>query len=254
MPTLLVTALALLGLMSALWILSVLRRDVSLIDIFWGPAFVLVAWLAFGNREQPEHWLLPVLTTVWGLRLGTHLALRKRGHGEDRRYQALRKAAGEQFWWTSLFTVFWLQGALVWIISLPLQFSPMSAPTASRVSLTIGVCLFALCLTFETVGDWQLARFQANKENRGKVLDQGLWRYTRHPNYFGDCCVWWGLWLCAISQGVPVWTVISPIVMTTLLLRVSGVSLLERDLVQSKPGYAEYVRKTSSFIPLPPRD
>ena len=242
--------------MLALWGLSIVRRDVSLVDIAWGPAFALVAWTTFLLAGEPRHWsgwLLPLLTTLWGTRLGLYLLWRKWGEGEDPRYGAMREARGNAFWWKSLYVVFLLQGAVLWVISLPLQVG-IPQPTGGGSSWQVaGLAVWLVGFLFESLGDWQLAHFKSDPANRGKVMDRGLWRYTRHPNYFGDFCVWWGLGLIAVGRGAAVWTLVGPLVMSWLLLRISGVTLLEKSLQTSKPGYAEYVRRTSPFVPWPPK-
>ena len=254
--TLATNALAMLGLMLVLWGVATRLRDVSMIDCCWGAAFVVVAWVGMAlNRPASARVLILVgLTSVWGVRLSLHLLVRKRGHAEDRRYRAMRDYHGPRFWWVSLFTVFLLQGLLVWFVGLPLQFA---AVIASRAPLgwldACGVALWLIGFVFEAGGDRQLARFQADPANRGRVLDQGFWRYTRHPNYFGDCCVWWGLYVIAAAGGA--WaTILSPVVMTALLLKVSGVALLEKSIGERRPEYAEYARRTNAFFPGPPRN
>lgn len=235
---------------TVVWALSVRRRDASIADICWGPGFVLLAWLYCGlfDAFQPRVLLIAALVTLWGVRLAVHIA--RRHHGEDPRYVTMRLAHGPAFWWRSLFIVFWLQAGLLWFVALPLL-AAARAPGPARVTLTdaAGLLLFAVGFTFEAVGDHQLARFRSTAANRGRVLDTGLWRYTRHPNYFGDAAVWWGVFLLAAAAPGAALTVASPIVMTFLLLRVSGVVLLERSLRVSKPGYAEYARRTSAFFP-----
>lgn len=243
--------------MLSLWLASLRLKDASIVDIFWGPGFVMVVWLYFlaaPDGYEPRQLLAASLTTVWGLRLGVYLAWRNLGKGEDYRYLAWRQSHGAKWWWHSLFKVFLLQGAVMWLVSLPLalaQFSP--APAAWTALDVLGVALWGTGLFFEAVGDWQLARFKANPANRGRVMDRGLWRYTRHPNYFGDALVWWGLFLLAASAPWGWLTVISPVAMTLLLMRVSGVALLERSLTRTKPEYADYIRSTSAFFPRPPR-
>ena len=241
--------------MLLLWVAATIRRDVSIVDLFWGSGFVLIVWL---SAVQCPPWssrvlLLAALTTLWGLRLSWHLARRNHGQPEDPRYAAMRDRHGPRFWWISLFTVFLLQGALLWFIALPLQVAVVrDAARNWTVIDVLGIALWSVGFFFETVGDWQLARFRAEPANTGRVLDRGLWRYTRHPNYFGDCCVWWGLYLIAIPAGAA-WTIASPIVMTLLLLKVSGVSLLEQTITERRPEYAAYQARTNAFIPGPPR-
>ena len=240
------------GLMLALWLVSVRLRDASIVDPFWGFGFVVVGWTA-ALAGDLSGWglVLALLTTAWGLRLSIHLALRNLGHGEDFRYQAMRKRF-PRFELTSLVIVFGLQGLLLWVVALPLQLAPAFEGGHDAIG-AVGAVVWAVGLAFEAVGDAQLARFRADPGTSGRVLDTGLWHYTRHPNYFGDACVWWGLWLVALAAGAPWWTVAGPILMTVLLRRVSGVTLLERSLTQRRPGYEEYVRRTSAFVPRPPR-
>jgi steroid 5-alpha reductase family enzyme len=240
--TLWVSALALLVVMLLGWAVSLRVRDVSIVEVMWGPAFVVVAWTAFAIEGGSRRALLAALVTMWGLRLGAHLLLRKRRERrEDPRYAAWRSRHGTRFPLVSLVTVFLLQGALVWVVSLPVQAAGDSAV------VWLGVAVWAVGVLFEAVGDRQLAAFKADPANRGRIMDRGLWRYTRHPNYFGDFLVWWGLYLAAGAW----WTVIGPLVMTALLTRVSGKDHLERTL-RDRPGYADYIRRTSGFIPLPP--
>ncbi|MBL8850160.1 MAG: DUF1295 domain-containing protein [Planctomycetaceae bacterium] len=238
-----------------LWVVATVRRDVSIVDLFWGCGFVLVAWM---SAAQSFPWsgrisLLAWLTTVWGLRLSWHLARRNHGRPEDARYAAMRAAHGTQFWWISLFSVFLLQGAILWFVSLPLQVAAVRDVPSRMTSVdALGAVVWSVGFMFESIGDWQLSRFQADPANAGRVLDRGLWRYTRHPNYFGDCCVWWGLYLIAASAGAT-WTVASPIVMTLLLLKVSGVALLERTIGGRRPDYMAYRARTNAFFPGPPK-
>ncbi len=254
--TLATNALVLLAFMTGLWVVATRLRDVSIIDCCWGAAFVVVAWVSVTlNRPASARMLLlVVLTTLWGMRLSLYLLLRKRGHAEDRRYQAMREYHGPRFWWVSLFTVFLLQGALVWFVALPLQSAAVIASRAPLGGLdACGALLWLIGFAFESGGDWQLARFQADPANQGRVLDQGFWRFTRHPNYFGDFCVWWGLYAVAAAGGA--WgTILSPVVMTVLLLKVSGVALLEESIGRRRPEYAEYVRRTNAFFPGPRRN
>jgi steroid 5-alpha reductase family enzyme len=244
--------LATLALMLALWVASLVLRDASIVDIFWGAGFVACAWLYFALMPGRK-WLTCILVTVWGLRLSLHILRRNWGKGEDYRYRAWRQQAGRHWWWVSLFKVFLLQGALLWVISIPLL-AAQASPASEQLTWleAAGLVTWGVGFTFEAVGDWQLQRFKADPANQGKVLQQGVWRYTRHPNYFGDACVWWGIYLLAAAAG-GWWTVYSPLLMTVLLLRVSGVRLLERSLAQSKPGYREYMQTTSAFIPRRPR-
>jgi steroid 5-alpha reductase family enzyme len=247
-------ALTIASAMLVLWLISIAKRDVSIVDLFWGTGFVVVAWVSMlgADRWDGRILLLAVLVTVWGLRLSGYLAWRNWGKPEDRRYAEMRKKHGAWFPLVSLFTVFGLQGVLMWLIALPVQVGMASAESWTA-AVPAGVGLWMAGMFFETVGDFQLARFKSNPENQGEVMDQGLWRYSRHPNYFGDFLVWWGLYLVAAESASWWWTCIGPILMSVLLMKVSGVSLLEKDLRQRKPGYEEYVRTTSAFWPWPPK-
>ncbi|MFL5863372.1 MAG: DUF1295 domain-containing protein [Solirubrobacteraceae bacterium] len=253
-----VTGYAAIGvavLMLALWLVSISLRDVSIVDPAWGPAFVLVALVAAiaGEGCVGRRWLLLAMTAVWGVRLGAHLLVRKlREPGEDRRYAALRERRGASFVLWSLVGIFGLQGLLVLIVSLPTQ---VAADRGGALTAAVipGGALFLVGLGFEAIGDEQLRRFKARSDSHGQIMDQGLWRYTRHPNYFGDFCVWWGVWLVALTAGGTWWTFVGPLVMSVLLIRVSGAGLLEKDIGKRRPGYAQYVRRTSGFFPWPPR-
>ena len=238
-----------------LWLASLVLRDASIVDRFWGIAFLVIASATSAATEgfEGRARLVLLLTAVWGLRLSMHVTVRNLGAPEDYRYQAMRRHWGARFPLVSLVTVFGLQALLAWIVSLPVQ-AAISAvfPTHFTVLDKLGVVVWTAGFLFETVGDWQLARFKADPRSRGKLMDRGLWRYTRHPNYFGDAVQWWGLWLFAAATGAW-WTAIGPAVMTFLLVRVSGVAMLERRLRRSRPEYEDYCRRTSAFVPLPPR-
>lgn len=227
-----------------------------IIDVFWGLGFAAVALtglvLSAGYGDGGRRYLVTALTVVWGVRLAAHIGWRGRGEPEDPRYvQFLARAPGNRTVY-ALRMVYLLQGVSLWFVSWPVQVAQYDPDPLTALSYA-GVAVFAVGLFFEAVGDLQLARFRADPGNRGRVLDTGLWRYTRHPNYFGDACVWWGLWLLAADSWLGVTTVICPIVMTYLLLKKTGKPLLEAHLSASRPGYAEYVRRTSGFVPLPPR-
>lgn len=243
------------SLMILLWILSLILKNSSIVDIFWGAGFVIVAWVSFFLSPEgllARKLLISILVTIWGLRLSVYIFFRNLGKGEDFRYQAWRKQHGSGWWWRSLFQVFLLQGELLWLIATPLLVAQMSStPVHLGILDYIAIPLWLVGFFFEAVGDWQLKRFKSDPANKGKVLDHGVWRYTRHPNYFGDAAQWWAYFLIAAAAG-GWWTVFSPILMTTLLLRVSGVSLLEKTL-DSRPGYKEYAERTSEFIPWLPK-
>jgi len=248
------SALFVSGYMLSLWVLSTRKRDASVVDPAWGPGFLgiaVVALLASGSAPTRAR-LATALVAVWALRLGIHLAWRARGAAEDPRYAAMRRRHGERFAWVSLFSVFGLQGALMWIVSLPLQLVP-SAGTGWSWTAVLGAALWAVGMFFEVVGDAQLTRFRADPANAGRVLDTGLWRYTRHPNYFGEFLIWWGIWLATLSGPDRLWSALSPVLMSYLLLRVSGVPLLERGLARTRGGYADYVARTPAFFPGRPR-
>jgi steroid 5-alpha reductase family enzyme len=245
-----------LGLMTALWLISLLLRDSSIVDSFWGGGFVLATWFYFAQTPDGSElrgWLIAAMVTIWGLRLSTYIFRRNWGRGEDPRYAKWRQEAGAVWWWRSFFKVFLLQGILMWVISLPLLAAQVSVTPAGLTILDVlGSLLWGMGFFFEALGDWQLARFKADPANRGKVLSSGVWRYSRHPNYFGEAAMWWGYFLVAAAAG-GWWTVFSPVLMTVLLLRVSGVTLLERNLKQAKPQYREYIEATSEFIPWFPK-
>ncbi len=239
-----------------LWVVSLRRHDASIVDTWWGPTFVAIAALgaAFGAGAPARRGLLLALVALWGLRLGLHIHRRNRGQGEDYRYGAMRAHWGERFGAVSLVTVFLLQATLALLIAAPLVAAASAADPSSLGLLDLaGVTLWLVGFLFETVGDAQLARFRRDPANRGKVMDRGLWRFTRHPNYFGDATLWWGYYLVAASAPEARWSAVGPFVMTLLLLQVSGVALLEKGLAASKPGYADYVARTSAFFPWPPR-
>jgi len=254
MNELLLAALTIAVLMVGTWLISVVIKDASIVDITWGLGFATVAtvlWIADDSRSSLDT-LLWIMTLMWGLRLCLYLARRNLGHGEDYRYVAMRKRWGPAFPVISFLTVYTLQGTLMWVVSLPVQLSHRQEGSIGVLAI-IGVALWLVGFYFESVGDLQLRRFKADPSNEGKVLDTGLWRYTRHPNYFGDACVWWGIALVACSVSVGRWGLIGAAVMNVLLLKVSGVALLERSLKRRKPDYQAYVERTSAFIPRPPK-
>ncbi len=255
LQTLLLDLAVILTAMFGLWVVGTVLRDVSIVDPFWGTGFVLVAWLALCINwpGQARVGLLVALTTIWGLRLSLFLLWRNWGKGEDRRYTAMRLQNGARFWWVSLLTVFLLQGLLLWIVAMPIQVAAARNLSNQHGWLDfVGVLLWATGFVFEAVGDWQLARFKADPNNAGRVMNRGLWRYTRHPNYFGDFCVWWGLYLVAAAGGAW-WTFVSPLLMSILLMQVSGVTLLESTIVERRPEYAAYKARTNAFFPGPSR-
>jgi len=248
--------LLILAVLTCLWLISIRLRNVSIVDIFWGGGFVLLGLWYHVKTPAAGGWKTVVLGLVvlWGLRLTFYLAWRNRGRGEDPRYREFRKKYGEtRYWWISYFQTFLLQGVLMWFISAPLLAAQVGGFSARPgVFDFIGVALWTIGMVFETGGDLQLLRFKSRPGNRGKVLQSGFWRYTRHPNYFGDACVWWGFGFMALAGG-KAWPLLGSLTMTVLLLRVSGVTLLERSLERSKPEYREYMERTSAFFPWFPK-
>lgn len=245
----------------ALWLVSLRIKDVSFIDAWWGPSMALLAWstLAQGplnQREMTPHGLLLTgLCTLWAARLGGYLFWRWRRHGADRRYVSMiahaEKHRGWSFAKTALVLVFSLQALLGFVVSLPVQIG--QGPGALGALAYAGAALAIVGILFETIGDAQLTAFKADASNAGKVMDKGLWRYTRHPNYFGDACVWWGLYLIAAETGLGAWSLPGPVLITFLLTRWSGVPTTEGKMKKSKPGYADYVARTSGFVPWFPK-
>lgn len=262
MTTLLLTNLAIaFTLFVVLWAVSLKTRDPSMVDSFWAFGMVILAWASWLHTDgspQRSAWLVG-LCTVWGLRLGGYLFWRWRAHGPDKRYVAMMGKAKDTRGWgyakASFILVFALQAPLLWIVSMPVQVGQYAAEPAMIGAIGwAGVALAIIGIGFETIGDAQLVAFKADPANAGKVMDRGLWRYTRHPNYFGDACLWWGLWLLAAETAPGRWVIFAPALLTFLLLKWSGVPILERKLGKTRPGYADYVRRTSGFIPWPPKD
>lgn len=236
---------------SLVWILSLIKKDAGIMDIFWGIGFIVTAILYYnlGDGFPLRKILVLILVLVWGLRLSLHIAVRNHGKPEDARYRHWRDKGGPQWWWKSYFKVFLLQGFIMLVVSLPLLFALWNPSPGHLTALdAVGLLLWLVGFFFEAVGDWQLMHFMRDPANKGKILTSGLWAYTRHPNYFGETLVWWGFFLIALSTGQ--WPVlVSPLLMNFLLLKVSGVTLLEKTLARSRPGYEAYIEKTSAFIP-----
>lgn len=257
MDVLMVGLLAIVVYMVALWAVSLILRNASIVDIFWGPGFGVVSLVYFALTPDgylPRKLLILGMVLIWGLRLGLHIGWRNRGKGEDYRYANWREANGRAWWWKSFFQVFLLQGMLLWLISTPLLAAQYAAqPQYFTLFDGLGLLVWLVGFSFEAIGDWQLTRFRSNPANLGKVLRGGLWRFTRHPNYFGDALLWWGYWLVALSTPFGLLTTFAPLMMTVLLMRVSGVTLLERRLRKSKSGYSDYVETTNAFFPGLPR-
>ncbi len=242
-------------LISLLWLVSVMLKDASIIDIAWAPSFLAVTLAAGWNHAVgPRAALITALIALWAIRLGAYLygRWRKKGH-EDYRYAAMRrKAGGSRFTFTSLVRVFWLQGALVWIISWPLQETVRAARFPLGPLDYVGAAMALAGILLEATADMQLTRFLADPASAGKVMDRGVWSWSRHPNYFGNALMWWGFWLIAVAAGAW-WTVFAPLIMTFFLLRVSGVAMLEATIGKRRPEYDDYIRRTSAFVPMPPK-
>lgn len=255
MDLILELALVIFVYMIALFLLAWAVEDNSIVDIAWGPGFVLVAWLSmlWGTGALTRPVIVTSLVTVWGARLAAHIFFRNRGEGEDFRYAAWRE---EWSWFRlrSFFQVFMLQGFFMLVIA----WEVILVNTRSGPGLTwldgVGGMVWLTGFIFQAVGDAQLTRFKADPSSEGAILDKGLWRYTRHPNYFGEAVMWWGLFLFALNVPGGWMGVVSPLVITGLLLRVSGVTMLEKDIGDRRPGYRDYVQRTSAFFPRPPRD
>lgn len=235
------------------WLASLWLNDVSFVDSLW-PLFFVLAALVFAMDAlplAPAGILALVLLTVWAVRLSAHITVRNWGEPEDSRYQQIRENNQPGFRFKSLYIVFGLQGLLAWIISIPLLYAvtTTSAPGPLHIA---AAALWLVGFVFEAGGDWQLMQFRKNRESSKAVLNSGLWRYTRHPNYFGDACIWWSFWLFAVAAGAW-WTVYAPLLMSFLLLKVSGVAMLEKTIGSRRPEYADYIERTSAFIPMPPR-
>ena len=262
-PMLLINAVALFAAILLLWRYSVKIKDVSFIDAFWPFGMVLLAWATWAQSGAPgarSHLLLG-LTTLWGMRLAWHLWTRWRAHGEDPRYTKIMASTTVKKSWswskTALLSVFLTQAPLLFITCLPAQLGIWASDGGRTVVgplAALGAVIALIGIAFETIGDAQLNRFRSDLANKGKVLDTGLWRYTRHPNYFGDACTWWGIWLVAAETGQPGWiSIVGPIFLTFTLTKWSGKPLLEKGMKKTRPEYAAYVARTSGFFPWPPK-
>ena len=241
--------------MTLLWVVGVIVKNVSIVDLFWGFGFVMISGFYFLKTDGFElrKIIILILVAVWGLRLSFYLAWRNIGEGEDYRYKEFRKKYGSRYWWVSFFQTFLLQGFLMWLISAPLLGAQYYGRDNSiGVMDCIGFFFWITGFIFETAGDLQLARFKSDPANKNKVMDKGLWHYTRHPNYFGDTMVWWGFGFLCFATGSYL-PVLGSFLMTVLIIKVSGVSLLEKSLKVRKPQYKDYIEKTSSFIPWIPK-
>ena len=245
---------AMAGLALIAWAVATARRNVGLVDVFWSLFLLLAAVVyAFLSAVSGARALLALgLVAAWSLRLAGYLAARNWNAPEDHRYRAIRARNEPGFSWKSLYLVFGLQAVLAWLIAAPLA-AAIGAPGPLGAIDVFGAAFAAFGIVYESVGDAQLARFKADPANAGRVMDRGLWRYSRHPNYFGEFCVWWGLYAMALGAGAW-WTVFSPLLISVLLLRVSGVTLLEKDIGERRPAYRDYVARTNAFFPGRPKE
>ena len=239
-----------------LWALSLPLRDASIIDIFWGTGFVLinlVTLILLESDPTGRQWLVHAMVTIWGLRLTLHLWVRNAGHGEDARYRRWRERGGPNWWLESYYRVFLLQGAIMLVVAAPVIVVNLPGEQAPLSWLDLlGVVVWLAGFLTETLADQQLVVFKRDPANRGRVLQQGIWRYTIHPNYFGDAMQWWGIWLVVVSAPWGFWTFFGPLAMTALFIFLTS-GILERAMVKARPGYADYLSRTSRFFPLPPR-
>jgi len=252
----LVNLLAVTAMMIVGWLVSLRQRNVTIVDALWGMGFVIITWITAvaGDGYVVRAWLLALLVSLWGLRLGIYMVWRSHGKGEDPRYGSWRRQYGDRFWIVSLFNVFLVQALFLWVISLATQFGQMARTPASLTGLDlIGAVIWLIGFVFETVGDWQLARFKADPSNSGKVMDRGLWAYTRHPNYFGEALIWWGIWLIVLSTPNSWWTIVSPLLITITLLKITGIALTEKTILEKKAEYRDYMDRTNAFLPWFPK-
>jgi steroid 5-alpha reductase family enzyme len=243
-----------IAIFTAAWCLSLALRNAGIVDILWGLGFIAIAWFAFvvnSGPATPRALLVAALTTVWGLRLALHIGIRNAGAGEDHRYAAWREESGSSFWWVSYFKVFLLQAVILWVVSSPLALVHTGSGSADLAPMDlVGLGLWLVGFSYETVADWQLARFKREPSSSGKVMRSGLWSLSRHPNYFGEAVLWWGIGILVLPAAG--WlSLIGPALITFLLLRISGVALLDRTMVERRPAYADYIRDTPAFLPIP---
>ena len=248
-----IALIAILAVGVVSWIFSVIKKDVSFVDSLWSLFFLIAAtvFAFYGPLNSVRGQLVLLLVTIWALRLSIYITARNWGESEDYRYQTIRANNQPGFAFKSLYIVFGLQGILAWLVAMPL-FPAITAATALNAVDFFAGALWLVGFVFEAGGDYQLSRFKARADSKGRVLDTGLWRYTRHPNYFGDFCIWWSFYLFAVAAG-GWWTIISPLLMSVLLLKVSGVAMLEKTITDRRPKYAEYIARTNAFFPGPRR-
>ena len=248
------SAIIAFGYMTTLFIIAMIRKDNSVADVAWGPGFIVVTWsaLVINGSYGATQFLVAGLITVWGLRLGIRIFRRNRGRGEDPRYQKWRDDWGKHFVLRSYLQVFLLQGVVLLLNVTPVMILMSAAKQPLAWSQYLGLAIWCVGFTFESVGDFQLDRFLKNPENRGTMNDKGLWRYTRHPNYFGESTMWWGIFIIAVASPWGWVGVIGPLVITSMILFVSGIPMTEK-MMEKTPGWDEYKRKTSAFIPWFPK-
>jgi len=254
--TLLITILAFI----CLWLVQIKSKDAGVVDIYWGPGFAVIVFIYVASHPNMTLWLwiIAIITATWSLRLGIHMGVRHlKSDDEDRRYALMRRNNGKSFWWASLFKVFLLQAAVMWIIASSQHAAFLNTENSNQpinlLLFLLGLGLFVTGFTLETLADYQLSKFKIESQNAGKTMTQGLWAWSRHPNYFGEMVLWWGIGLCGFAVSSTWWAFVGPALLTFLLLRVSGVTLLEQHLLPEKEGYEAYMKNTSRFIPLPPK-
>jgi steroid 5-alpha reductase family enzyme len=243
---------AALAFMTAGWVISLVRKNVTIADSLWGPGFVIIAWLTFfcAGGFLGRKILLVTLVSLWGLRLFLHLHGRNKGKAEDPRYGAWREKHGPNFWIISLFKVFWIQALFQWAIAFGVQYGQMAeAPARFTAWDVLGALIWIIGFAMESFADRQLGDFVKRPENKGKILRTGLWRYSRHPNYFGESMMWWGIFLIVMAVPWGIWTIISPILITYTLLKLTGVTLMEETIFGENPDYQDYIKRTSAFVP-----
>jgi steroid 5-alpha reductase family enzyme len=240
-------------LMALAWLISVVRRDVSIVDVFWSLAITGagVTWFLLTPQPSTRATLAVLLALIWALRLSMHIQIRSHGKPEDRRYQVIRARNEPGFTWKSAYLIFGLQAVLAWLVAAPLLGTALSTSALNGLD-ALGVALFAFGFLFESVADWQMLAYQRGTREPGGVMESGLWRYSRHPNYFGEFCLWWGFGLMALAGGAW-WGLLGPALLSFFLLKVSGVALTEKDIAERRPAYRAYVERTSAFVPRPPR-
>ena len=254
--TVLVTACAILAVVAIAFVIGVRTGKHTIMDVAWGTSIAVAGATSFlvstGHGVPARRWPLAAAAVLWGARLALHIAVRARGAGEDPRYgELLGRAPGNRNWY-ALRVVYLPQVLILWVACLPLT-AGMTAEAPTGPLTAIGGVVWLVGFAFEVIGDGQLARFRADPASKGQLMDQGLWRYTRHPNYFGDACMWWGLFALSYGSPIQLVTVVSPLLMTYILTRGTGQRMTDRRMAGSRPGYAAYAARTSGFIPLPPR-